>query len=80
MDALREQVGSEWRLLRFRHGCSASTDGVGVDVITAPAWMLCGMCTTWVVPSVENTVPIGVFGISPKGSTINTEKKGMCTI
>ena len=41
MDALRERMGSGWTLLRFRHGCSALTDGVGVDVITVPAWMLC---------------------------------------
>ena len=34
MDALLSWIGSEWKLLRFGHGCSASTDGVGVDVIT----------------------------------------------
>ena len=28
-------------LSRFRNGCSAGTDGVGVDVIMIPAWIFC---------------------------------------
>ena len=42
MDALRERMGSGWTLSWLGHGCSAGTDGVGVDVIMVGPWMLCG--------------------------------------
>ena len=41
-DALRDGVGSEWTVTWSTRGCSAGADGVAVDFITVPAWMLCG--------------------------------------
>ena len=42
MDALREWMGSGWTLTWLGHGCSAGTDGVGVDVIMVGPWISAG--------------------------------------